>query len=95
MMPRTIKLSTEKMVRDRRRATRKHCLSKQKSCIVLGGLRGEDSIAALCRRQGIEANESYRCSKEFLKVGKKRFAGDTVREATIDEVTNLSAQASK
>lgn len=61
---------------------------------MLEGLRGEDSIAELCRREGINSNVYYRWSKEFLEAGKKRLAGDTVREATSDEVKNLKAETS-
>jgi len=60
---------------------------------VLDGLRGEDSIAELCRREGIVQNLYYRWSKEFLEAGKKRLAGDTVREASSDEVKDLRRQA--
>ena len=95
MMPRKTKPSAEKTVRDIRRATRKHYSSEEKICIVLEGLRGEDSIPELCRREGINANVYYRWSKEFLEAGKKRLACDTVREATTDEVKNLRAQASE
>ncbi len=61
--------------------------------IVLDGLRGDDSIAELCRREGINQNLYYRCSKEFLEAGKKRLAGDTAREATSEEVKGLRRQA--
>jgi len=60
---------------------------------VLEGLRGEDSIAELCRREGLNANVYYRWSKEFMEAGKKRLAGDVVREATSDEVKELRAEA--
>jgi transposase len=60
---------------------------------VLQGLRGEDSIAELCRREGISQNLYYRWSKEFLEAGKKRLAGDTAREATSDEVRTLRREA--
>jgi transposase-like protein len=60
---------------------------------VLEGLRGEDSIAELCRKEGINQNLYYRWSKEFLEAGKKRLAGDTAREATPDEVKELKAEA--
>jgi transposase len=86
--------SAEKAVRDIRRATRKHYSAEEKIRIVLEGLRGEDSIAELCRREGINANLYYRWSKEFLEAGKKRLAGDTTREATSDEVKELRAEAS-
>ena len=84
--------SAEKTVRDIRRATRRKFSSEEKIRIVLGGLRGEDSIAELCRREGINSNLYYRWSKEFLEAGKKRLAGDTVREATSDEVKNLRTE---
>jgi len=60
---------------------------------VLEGLRGEDSIAELCRREGIVQNLYYRWSKEFLEAGKKRLAGDTARAATSDEVRDLRREA--
>ena len=84
--------SAEKTVRDIRRATRRKFSSEEKIRIVLEGLRGEDSIAELCRREGINSNLYYRWSKEFLEAGKKRLAGDTAREATSDEVKDLRAE---
>src|SRR5258707_1790008 len=75
--------SAEKTVRDIRRATRRHHSAEEKIRIVLEGLRGEDSIAELCRKEGINQNLYYRWSKEFLEAGKKRLAGDTAREATL------------
>ena len=78
--------SAEKTVRDIRRATRRHHSAEDKIRIVLEGLRGEDSIVELCRKEGINQNLYYRWSKEFLEAGKKRLAGDTAREATSDEV---------
>jgi transposase len=83
----------EKLVRDIRRATRRHFSAEDKIRIVLEGLRGEDSIAELCRKEGIAQNLYYRWSKEFLEAGKKRLAGDTAREATSDEVRTLRAEA--
>ncbi len=76
------KRSAEKTVRDIRRATRRKYSAEEKICIVIEGLRGEDSIAELCRREGINANVYYRWSKEFMEAGKKRLAGDVVREAS-------------
>ena len=61
----------EQVVKDIRRATRRHFSGEDKIRIVLDGLRGEDSIAELCRREGIVQNLYYRWSKEFLKAGKK------------------------
>ena len=84
---------TETLVRDIRRATRKHYSAEEKIRIVVAGLRGEDSIAELCRREGISQNLYYRWSKEFLEAGKKRLAGDTAREATSDEVKSLRREA--
>ena len=78
IMPRKTTPSAEKMVRDIRRAAGKYCSSEEKIRIAPEGLHGEDSIAKLRRREGIDADGSYRCSKEFLKAGKKRLAGDTV-----------------
>ena len=84
----------EQMVKDIRRATRRHFSTEDKIRVVLEGLRGEDSIAELCRREGIVQNLYYRWSKEFLEAGKKRLAGDTARAATSDEVKDLRREAS-
>ena len=89
----TEKRSAENTVRDIRRRTRKKYSAEEKIRIVLEGLRGEDSIAELCRREGLNANVYYRWSKEFMEAGKKRLAGDVVREATSDEVKELRAEA--
>ncbi len=83
----------EKTIRDIRRATRRQYSTEEKIRIVLDGLRGEDSIAELCRREGINQNLYYRWSKEFLEAGKKRLAGDTAREATSGEVKELRKEA--
>ena len=79
----------DRVVRDIRRATRKHYAAEDKIRIVLEGLRGEESIAALCRREGIAESLYYTWSKEFLEAGKRRLAGDTARAATTDEVKEL------
>jgi transposase len=76
-------------LKDIRRATRKHYSGEDKIRIVLDGLRGEDSIAELCRREGIAQSMYYGWSKEFLEAGKRRLAGDTARAATTDEVKDL------
>ena len=89
----TDKRSAEKTVRDIRRATRRHYSAEEKIRVVLEGLRGEDSIAELCRREGINSNVYYRWSKEFLEAGKKRLSGDTAREATSEEVKYLRAES--
>src|SRR6188472_3506071 len=87
------KKPAEQVLKDIRRATRRHFSAEEKIRIVLDGLRGEDSIAELCRKEGIAQNLYYRWSKEFLEAGKKRLAGDTAREATSDEVKTLRAEA--
>jgi transposase len=79
-------------VRDIRRATRKRYWSDEKIRIVLEGLRGEESVVELCRREGINASVYYHWSKDFLEAGKKRLSGDTVRKATTDEVKDLRAE---
>ena len=85
--------SSEKIVKDIRRATGKRRSPEEKIRIVLDGLRGEESIAELCRREGIVESLYYSWSKEFLKAGKKRLAGDTSRAATTDEVKDLRRKA--
>ena len=84
--------SAEKTVRDIRRATRRRHSSEEKIRIVLEGLRGEESIVELCRREGLNQNVYYRWSKDFLEAGKKRLAGDTARDATSDEVKDIRAE---
>ena len=88
------KSSAQKTIRDIRRATCRHYSAEEKIRIVLEGLRGEDTIAELCRREGLNSNVYYRWSKEFMEAGKKRLAGDTAREATSDEVKQLRAESS-
>ena len=87
-----VKEPAEQVVKEIRRATRRQFSAEEKIRIVLG-LRGEDSIAELCRREGIVQNLYYRWSKEFLEAGKKRLAGDTARAATSDEVKDLRREA--
>ena len=83
----------EAVIKDIRRATRRQFSAEEKIRIVLEGLRGEDSIAELCRREGIASSMYYGWSKEFLEAGKKRLAGDTARAATADEVQDLRREA--
>src|SRR3954452_16500926 len=87
------KTPAEKVVKDIRRATRKHYSAEDKIRIVLEGLRGEASIAELCRKEGIAQSMYYGWSKEFLEAGKRRLAGDTARDATSDEVKTLRVEA--
>jgi transposase len=90
---RASKEPAEKVVQDIRRATRKHYSAEEKIRILLEGLRGEDSIAELCRREGIAQNLYYRWLKDFLEAGKKRLAGDTARAAISDEVHDFRREA--
>ena len=85
----------EATVREIRRKTRRKFSSEEKIRIVLEGLRGEESIAALCRREGISPNLYYRWSKDFLEAGKRRLQGDTLREANSSEVTSLRSENSQ
>ncbi len=84
--------STEKHIKEIRRRTRKKYSAEEKIRVVLEGLRGEGSIAELCRREGINQNVYYRWSKEFLEAGKQRLAGDIKREASSIEVTDLKKE---
>ena len=79
----------EKIVEEIRRKTRRRFSAEEKIRIVLEGLRGEESVATLCRKEGLAPNLYYRWSKEFLEAGKKRLVGDTTREATSTEVVAL------
>ena len=83
----------ERIVRNIQRKTRKQYGAEEKIRIVLDGLRGEDSIAELCRHEGISQGLYYKWSKDFLEAGKKRLAGDITRQANTDEVKTLRAQA--
>ena len=92
--PVTTKAPAEQVVKDIRRATRKLHSSEEKIRIVLSGLRGEDSIAELCRKEGIAQSLYYSWSKEFLEAGKKRLAGaGPARQANTGEVKDLRAEA--
>jgi transposase len=88
MGPKTRK-SPESVVREIKRKTRRKFNSEEKIRIILEGLKGEDSIAAICRREGIAPSLYYKWSKTFLQAGKRRLKGDTIREANSDEVTEL------
>ena len=90
---RTTDLSSEEIVKNIRRATRRRHSAEEKIRIVLDGLRGEVSIAELCRREGIAEGLYYSWSKEFLEAGKRRLAGDTARAATSDDVKSLRREA--
>jgi transposase len=99
MSPKSLKANSatkapaEQVVKDIRRKTRRHFSAEDKIRIVLEGLRGDDSIAELCRREGITQSLYYTWSKEFMEAGKRRLAGDTARAATSDEVKELRREA--
>lgn len=83
----------DRVEKDIKRQTRRRFSAEEKIRIVLAGLRGEETIAELCRREGIAQSQYYSWSKEFMEAGKKRLAGDTIREANSDEVKGLRKQA--
>lgn len=85
--------AADRTIKDIRRQTRRKYTSEDKIRIVLSGLKGEDSIAELCRLEGIAQSQYYSWSKEFLEAGKKRLAGDTMREANTGEVKDLRREA--
>ena len=91
-MPVKKKQSSEAAVREIRRRSRRRFSAEEKIRVVLEGLRGEMSVAELCRREGIASNLYYRWSKDFLEAGKKRLNGDTMREATSNEVKVLRSE---
>ena len=85
--------SSEKIIRDIKRNTRKHYSAEEKIRIVLDGVRGEAGIAELCRREGIAQSLYYKGSKDFMEAGKQRLAGDIVRQANTSDVTALRREA--
>ena len=89
----TAKKPAEQVIKDIRRVTRRHFSAEDKIRIVLDGLRGEDSIAELCRKEGIAQSLYYTWSKEFMEAGKRRLAGDTARAASSDDVKGLRQEA--
>jgi len=84
--------STESVVRDIKRRTKRKFAAEEKIRIVLEGLKGEESISAICRKEGISNALYYRWSKDFLEAGKKRLLGDTMREANTSEVKSLKEE---
>jgi transposase len=85
--------AADKLVKNIRRKTARRYSSEEKIRIVLAGLRGEESIAALCRREGIAESLYYKWSKKFLEAGKRQLSGDTARHATAPEVNELRSEA--
>lgn len=89
------KKEADKTVRNIRRQTRRNFSSEEKIRIVLAGLRGEDSIAELCRHEGIHQNLYYRWSRDFLEAGKKRLSGDTARAASTSDVVQMRKESAQ
>ena len=87
------KAAAGKVVKSIRRKTRRHYTAEEKIHIVFAGLRGEESIASLCRQEGISESLYYSLSKEFLEAGKRRLAGDTACQATSPEVKDLRSES--
>ena len=92
--PSSPKKPAAQVVKDIRRATRRLYGAEEKIRIVLEGLRGDDSLAEVCRKEGIAQSLYYAWSKDFMEAGKRRLAGDTARAATTDEVKELRREAS-
>ena len=92
-MRKTRQTDGERIVKDIKRKTRKQYSAEEKIRIVLDGLRGEESVAELCRREGISQGIYYKWSKDFLEAGKKRLAGDITRQANSAEVKGLRSEA--
>lgn len=89
------KKTTENFIKEIRRSTRRVFSSEQKINIVMEALRAESSVAELCRKYSIHESQFYKWNKEFLEAGKKRLSGDTTREATSDEVSELRKENQK
>jgi len=89
MEEKIIKQSATQIVKEIKRRTRRKFTAEEKIKIVLEGMRGEDTIAAICRKYSIHQNNYFKWSKEFIEAGKRRLSGDTLREATRDEVAEL------
>lgn len=88
------KPSASELVKEIKRRPRRTFSSEEKIIIVLEGLRGEESVAAICRKYAIHQNLYFKWSKDFMEAGKRRLSGDTVREANTDEVKDLREQNS-
>ena len=88
----TKKTNNRNYIKEILRNTRRICSSKQKTQFVMEALRAEMSVAELCRKYSINESQFYKWNKEFLEAGKKRLSGDTTREATSDEVTELKKE---
>ncbi len=89
------KSKTEKKLREIKRITRRKHSAEEKIRIILEGIKGDDSIAELCRREGIGTNMYYKWSKDFMEAGKRRLQGDIVREANSSEVSSIRKENSQ
>ncbi len=83
------KKSASSLISELKRKTRRAYSSEEKIRIIIDGIRGETTIAELCRREGISQGIYYKWSKDFMDAGKRRLAGDTMREANTTEVKEL------
>lgn len=88
-MKRGRKPTVTQLINDVKRQTRRRYSSEEKIKIVLEGMRGEESIAEICRKYNLHQNLYYKWNKDFMEAGKKRLSGDTVREANSSEVQEL------
>jgi len=95
MEKKELKQTATQLVNEIKRRTRRVFSAEEKIKIVLEGMRGEDSIAAICRKYGIHANNYFKWSKDFIEAGKRRLSGDVVREANRDEVQGLKKSVEK
>jgi len=86
------KQSASALISDMKRKTRKTYSSEEKIRIIIEGMRGETSVAELCRKEGISQANYYKWAKDFMEAGKKRLSGDTLREANTSEVGNLKRE---
>lgn len=86
------KQSTNSLISELKRKTRKSYSSEEKIRIIIEGMRGEISVAELCRREGISQGNYYKWSKDFMEAGKARLKGDTLREANTSEVQDLKQE---
>jgi transposase-like protein len=86
------KKSAQNLIKDIKRKTNRTYSSEEKIRIIIEGMRGEESVAAICRKYGINDSLYYKWSKDFMEAGKKRLSGDTERNATTDEVNHLKRQ---
>lgn len=88
------KKSASSLISDLKRKTRKVYGSEEKIRIIIEGMRGETTVAELCRKEGISQGNYYKWTKDFMEAGKRRLSGDTLREANTTEVHGLKGENS-